>query len=253
MLHQYELLAKGSSIHAPCQFEWYKNYVNDKSILLPGGLQRILTLEGYIIPLSINDGLARLDIRPYTDSEFDTLPQVFLTSEVEWDPSILDHDAEEQWEDTQGNDLSPNLLFDEYGNYRKRISVQHMSYFQRHNGNTLEDIIDQCVYHSQAHHWDYETSVFYDAYEHELDTPIIQEIDHNDNTLEIIPKTTTKKSPNYELLHPFFVWFSTDIISKTFEHTTQYARLPTGTMMKRSFKTSNPALNVSRRNEPICM
>jgi hypothetical protein len=66
--------------------------VNDKSINVPGGLQRIQTLDGYIIPLSIKDGLARLSIRPYTDHEWDNLPHVILTSELEWDPSVLDHD-----------------------------------------------------------------------------------------------------------------------------------------------------------------
>jgi hypothetical protein len=34
-------------------------------------------------------------------------------------------------------------------------------------------------------------------------------------------------------------------------HTTQYVRLPTGTTLKRAFKSPNPALNVTRRNEPI--
>jgi hypothetical protein len=53
IMHQYALLNKGSTIHSPCQFEWYKNDVNDKSINVPGGLQCILTLDGYIIPLCI--------------------------------------------------------------------------------------------------------------------------------------------------------------------------------------------------------
>jgi hypothetical protein len=39
-----------------------------------------------IIPLSIKDGLACLSIRPYTDHEWDNLPLVILTSELEWDP-----------------------------------------------------------------------------------------------------------------------------------------------------------------------
>ena len=82
IMHQYALLGKGASIHSPSQLEWYKNDVNDKSIHVPGGLQRIVTLEGYVIPLTIKDGLARLDLRPHTDHEFDTLPHVFLTSEM---------------------------------------------------------------------------------------------------------------------------------------------------------------------------
>jgi hypothetical protein len=60
--HQYALLNRGSTIHSPCQLEWYKNDANDKSIHVPGGLQRIQTFDGYIIPLCINDGLTRLSI-----------------------------------------------------------------------------------------------------------------------------------------------------------------------------------------------
>jgi hypothetical protein len=103
VMHQYTLLGKGASIHSPCQLEWYKNHVNDKSTHIPGGLQHITTIGGYIIPISIKDGLARLDIRPHTDNEFDLIPHGFLTSELEWDPTILDHgfDLESQWGDVK--------------------------------------------------------------------------------------------------------------------------------------------------------
>jgi hypothetical protein len=102
IINQYALLTKGSSIHSPCQFEWYKNDVNDKSILVPGGLQWIQTLDGYIIPdgyISIQDGLTCFNIRPYTDQEFETLPHVIRMSELEWDPSVLEHvfKEDEQW------------------------------------------------------------------------------------------------------------------------------------------------------------
>jgi hypothetical protein len=102
IMHQYALLGKGASIHSPSQLEWYKNEVNkndvnDRCVHFPGGLQCI-TLERYIIPLTIKDGLARLDINPHTKHEFETLPHVFLTLEMEWDPTVLDnqyHDSSE--------------------------------------------------------------------------------------------------------------------------------------------------------------
>ena len=65
------------------------------------------------------------------------------------------------------------------------------------------------------------------------------------------PRTVAYKPPDYSLLRPFFGWLSTDIIKQTFEHTTQYARLPSGTLLKRAFRSSNPALNVIRRNESV--
>jgi hypothetical protein len=103
IFNQYAHLNKGSSKHSPCQFEWHKNDFNNKSILVPGGLQRIQTLDGYVIPLSIQYGLARLNLCPYTDQEFDTLPHVILTLKLEWDPSVLDHIfiEDEQWGDAQ--------------------------------------------------------------------------------------------------------------------------------------------------------
>jgi hypothetical protein len=251
IMHQYALLGKGASIHSPAQLEWYKSDVNDKSIHVPGGLQRIKTLEGYIIPLTIKDGLARLDIHPYTDAEFDTLPHVFLTSELEWDPSVLDHTFEDNtaWGDINeaGNDLHPNTRFDEFGNYRKRVLVNHLDYFKRQDGTLLEDVIDQCVFAAQ-------TNDPLQCHTADIEDPSVATLDEDD-----VPKThvlnrpivINKKDPDYNQLRPLFGWLSPDIIKKTFEHTTQYARLPSGTLLKRSFKSPNPALNVTRRNESV--
>jgi hypothetical protein len=41
IVHQYSLLDKGDSIHSPSQLEWYKNDVNDKSVHVTGGPQRL--------------------------------------------------------------------------------------------------------------------------------------------------------------------------------------------------------------------
>jgi hypothetical protein len=144
IMNQYALLNKGSSIHSPCQFEWYKNDVNDKSILVPGGLQHIQTLDGYFIPRSIHNGITRLTIRPYTDQEFDTLPHIILTSELEWDPSVLDHifKEDEQW----GEAPTFKTQFDEVGDYTHRVILHHNTYFERQDGTTNNDIIDQCIY-----------------------------------------------------------------------------------------------------------
>jgi hypothetical protein len=61
-----------------------------------------------------------------------------------------------------------------------------------------------------------EGNIFYDAYQHGIaEAPT--------STQAIIPKTTVKHSPDFQLLRPFFGWMSADIIQKTFEHTTQYA------------------------------
>jgi hypothetical protein len=251
IMHQYALLNKGSSIHSPCQLEYYQSDVNDKSIHVPGGLQRIQTHDGYIIPLRIKDGLVRLDIRPYTDHDWDNLPHVILTSEMEWDPSILDHDFpdDEQWGDVP----DPDTPFDAFGDYKHRVIVQHLSYFQRHDGDLLDDIIDQCVFNAQTSgdlvDPNMEEPTFYDAHETELAEPPDEAPSILPN--DFIPKVTTKRNPDYNQLRPFFGWLSSDLIKKTFEHTTQYARLPTGTSLKKAFKSPHPALNVYRRQEDV--
>jgi hypothetical protein len=66
IMNQYALLGKGYTIHSPAQIEWYKNDVNDKSKHV-GGLQRIKTHDGYLIPLAFKNGLPRMEIRPFTD------------------------------------------------------------------------------------------------------------------------------------------------------------------------------------------
>ena len=68
----------------------HKQDVNDCSIKV-GGKQRIKTLDGYVIPLNIIDGLPDMRMRRYTNTEYEALPRVILTADVDWDPSVLDN------------------------------------------------------------------------------------------------------------------------------------------------------------------
>ena len=226
IMHQYALHGKGQTIHSPGQFEWYKIVIDDKSIHV-GGLQRIKTLDGYIIPLTIKNGLARLEIRPYTDHEWDTLPHVILTSEDNWDPSVLDfeHDEDDWYDAVKELEGNPHAnLFDEFGNYRHRM---------------LEDNTQQVIDH------DIQNIMEANEYEHE------PEDDVKTYSQPRPPRITNNKIPNFKDLRPYFGWISEDIIENTFLNTTQLARLPTGTNLQRAYKTPNPALNVSRHNEPV--
>jgi hypothetical protein len=155
--------------------------VNDNSIPFTGGLQQIKTWDGYVIPLVVQDRLARLPICPYTDTEWDSLPHVFLTAEREWDPTIMDHKfkEDEPWGDdtnpVKGNkSVSP---FDDFGNYWHRVVVRYTDFFQPYNGSIdLDDIIDQCVHYSHQPFVEEDTVVFYDAHEHEIDGNNIDDI-----------------------------------------------------------------------------
>jgi hypothetical protein len=216
IMHQYAILGKGASILAPCQIEHFKNQVDDKSVLV-GGKQCITTLDGYAIPLAIKDGLPRLQIRPYTDKEFDTLPHVFLTSESNWDPSVIDHNLidNEQWFDAVDISPDPNQsLFDEFGNYQRRVTVQYAAYFHRHFScdiHDIEDVMDQCVYDAQIPGGNTtDDPIYYDAYEHQIDDA--EHFDPNTFSLTLDPRTVAHKPPDYSLLRPFFGWLSPDII-----------------------------------------
>ena len=66
-------------------------------------------------------------------------------------------------------------------------------------------------------------------------------------------RTARTRKPDYAALRPLFGWADTEVIKRTFELTTQYARIPSGTAIRQWFKSRNPALNVPRRNEPVAM
>jgi hypothetical protein len=53
IMHQYAHSPTAKTIHSLAQMEAYKADVNDKSTKVPGGQQRIKTLDGHIIPLNI--------------------------------------------------------------------------------------------------------------------------------------------------------------------------------------------------------
>jgi hypothetical protein len=65
------------------------------------------------------------------------------------------------------------------------------------------------------------------------------------------PIVAIKKELEYRRLHPLFGQISPDLIKRLSEHTTQYTQLLSGTVLKRSFRSLNPALNVTHRHEAV--
>ena len=64
-------------------------------------------------------------------------------------------------------------------------------------------------------------------------------------------RNVNPREPNYEKARPYFAWLPVETIKKTFQATTQYARIPMSTILKKHYKSPFPAMNVHRRNEPI--
>ena len=275
VMNQYAYTGNGKTIHSSAQLESYKQKVDDRSMKV-GGEQRITTLDGYVIPLNIVDGLCYMRMRPYTDAEYDILPQVILTSDVDWDPSVLDHslDDTDEWFDAQ-TDLPPAIVqnpFDEFGDYRNITVAEHFSttFMNTSTALSLEDDIDYCVltHYAQANEAEF-AALVHDLGEEEAPT----ELGSGQETAEAPvpdepppepipnppgehiqngPSNTTRKEPNYLSLQGCLAWLPVDVIKRTFAATTQYARYPTGSKLKKMFKSPFPACNVHRRNEPVC-
>ena len=125
IMPQYAIYGKGTTIHSPGQIEMYQHQVDDKSVKV-GGTQCISTQEGYVIPLTIKNGLAKLPMRPYTDTEWEDLPHIFLTSQSTWDPTCLDHahDSTSAWYSPP-----PEMPtdYDDQGNLLHRVAATYES------------------------------------------------------------------------------------------------------------------------------
>jgi hypothetical protein len=221
-------------------------------------LQCILTLDGYYVnPINIVGGLPYISMHPYTDNEWDQLPHVILTSDLDWeDPTVLDHtlDDDKHWYDAMCDLDAPSYdsPFDSKGNYHACVVAQFSTLPHPSvdpvvlvppiaEDSTIlpplpdiDDILDRCVYLT---HMD---PVVYTAYP--METITSAPLPHS---------TLTAADPDYDALRTYFCWLPLDMVKETFARTTQYARMPMSTYLERHFKSPYPALKVHRRNEPV--
>jgi len=232
ILHQYAYLGQGKTIHSSGQLEHFKNDVNDRSLRVPGGLQRITTNDGYVHPLDISNGLAYIPIRPYTDEEWETLPHVVWTSDKDWDPSVLDHElsTNTDWFESI-SDLSEGVIhsvFDEFGEYKHRSAQLHVI---DDGEKSLDAVVDYAIH---VHNPD--NTIFVNSHQF-----------HSN-----ISNISSGKQPDYVQLKPFFLYASPSTIKRTFDASTQYGRSAMGGVhLKKTYRSPFPALNVHRRNEAV--
>jgi hypothetical protein len=92
IFNQYAYYGKGKSIHSVMQMKHFGLNIDDDSKFL-GGEQRIVTKDGFVIPLHVRDGLIYMDMRKPTDNEMSTFRHVAFTSAEHWDPSVYDSDS----------------------------------------------------------------------------------------------------------------------------------------------------------------
>ena len=211
--NEHAYYGRGHSILSSCLIEWYTNIVNGKSVQA-GGQQRIVTIDGFSMPLLCNGGLVYLEfIGIPTDKDLQMYRSVHLTSSHEWDSSALDYvnpdgNGEPSWttDPTDRSQLDPN--FDELGDYVNR-AIQIL--------NILDDTPQTSSAHNQC---------------------------TNKHALTCTPT-------EYEKLRPYFGWVSTDVVKQTLNQTTQCGVAIDLFPMKRHLKCRNPAFNVPRRHESV--
>jgi len=123
IFRQYAYHGKGRIIHSSGQIEWCKgNIVHDQSLKV-GGAQHVRTLDGYVLPIDIDNGLPYISQVPHTQKEFYDLPHVIFSSSAEWDPTVLYNKlfSQPNWFDIVKKNTEDGYLraspFDAHGNY----------------------------------------------------------------------------------------------------------------------------------------
>ena len=90
--------------------------------------------------------------------------------------------------------------------------------------------------------------MYYDSHETHLYDCCNINVQNQELKASKSPVQISTKEPDYERQRPLFAWLPVDTIKKTYELTTQYARIPMSTILKKRYQSPNPALNVFRRN-----
>ena len=125
IMNEYAYYGRGHSIHCSGKIEWYTNTVDDKSVQV-GGQHRIVTIDGYSMPLVCKGGLMYLQLQGIpTSQDLHNYPSVHLTSPHEWDPSVLDYEhpennGEPDWAIDPNENFQFDPNFDEFGDYVNR-------------------------------------------------------------------------------------------------------------------------------------
>jgi hypothetical protein len=233
IMHQYAYTGKGGTIHSSGQLKWCGNDVNNRSIKIDGGRQRLTTPDGYVFLIDVKRGLPYITMHPFTDEEFEELQHILWMSEDDWDPTSLDSviSDDPNWYEVEPSPPLPNPMYDEYGEFRGRVLIiqreWQVHYFDAldtkpSSGNeefhdALEQfaddpdsVIDLVIYHANRVHYI---------------------CDHD--TVEAAPKFVMTSEPDYGQLRPRLGWLPIDAIKKMFERTTQLARMPMSTILKK--------------------
>jgi hypothetical protein len=155
-------------------------------------------------------------------------------SEDTWDPTSLDSVIldDPNWYKAEPSPPLPNPMYDEYGEFCGHVLIYQCNW-QIHYFDALD------TKPSSDNH------KFHDALEQFVDDPdsVIDLVIYHANrahyvsdheTVEATPKFVMTSEPDYgQLVRACLGWLPIDAIKKTFEHTTQLARMPMSTILKK--------------------
>jgi len=248
-LRQYAYYGLGRTLHSAPQLEGNKCIVDDRSYKA-GGTQSIRTIEGYVLPIDIISGLPYLPLGPHTDHEYETLPHIDLTSNSPWDPRCLDSkisDTEDWYSNIQQpTDQLIDTPFDMQGNLRDRVPTSEGIQVRL---PTDQDYIDDeknelfSNFHSFSER---ALDMNRRCFTLEIEVPSIEVVSREG-------VKSTKTTPKFEELRPYFLYVSAEKVKRTFESTTQHAStVVSGAHLQQTMKSPFPMSNVRRRNEPVC-
>ena len=88
ILHQCACHGKNKTIHSSPQIEHYKNKLDNRSIKACSS-QRTTTLDNHKVPTSVRNSLTFISLRPHTNFEWEKTHHIILTSDKDWDPTVL--------------------------------------------------------------------------------------------------------------------------------------------------------------------
>ena len=133
IMHQHAYHGKNKTIHSSTQIEHHKIKVDDSSIKVVVG-QHSNTLDNCNLPMSIRNTLTYVYLRPPTDKEWEDLPHVILTSDMDQDPKGLDCEGQvdnQECFDAQSLflDSPTDKYFNEIGDYRFRSNNNQLFFF----------------------------------------------------------------------------------------------------------------------------
>ena len=175
--------------------------------------------------MDIPSGLAYVPIRPYTDDEWESLSHVIWTLDIEWGPSVLDHalSSNSDWYSSI-SDLEETIVhspFDEFGNYKYHTQLHPIDNGLAHQDLSISNIVDYAIH---VHNPD--NTIFVNSHQF----------------MCFYSHISPRKQPDYNLMKPVFLFVSSDIIKRTFDATTHYARSSMGGIhLKKTYQSPFPA------------